>query len=312
MMPPVAEGEREQQKKLMDNLERRVHANHIVFWLRENYMVGTSGSLSKRSVYSHYLSVTKQVTKKPLISPTFFGKLVKRAFPTLKCNRKGPRGQTKQHYTHLQRVSSSVEDERAFPTADMGLLPTSPYDNFSDCGSRSSPAMSPGDSKFFISPVVSFEQGQFAPFLMQNQSYTLASPSSPGGTTSPDYTTATSSPQQQASSPTSSGWLCCDQCQMPAAHHHHHHTDTTSQPFIKQEEAWFPEISADPLSSAYPSYAYSAGSYLDHHLIGQYTQSCVDSGNYYYCGTAVGASPTPSVEITLPLDENWTSFLLDN
>jgi hypothetical protein len=59
-------------------------------------MVGTSGSLSKRSVYNHYLNVTKQVTKKPLISPTFFGKLVKRAFPSIKCNRKGPRGHTKQ------------------------------------------------------------------------------------------------------------------------------------------------------------------------------------------------------------------------
>jgi hypothetical protein len=94
--------------------------------LRENYMVGSSGSLSKRSVYNHYLNVTKQVTKKPLISPTvasahltthtarplcavclirtlscvlavqFFGKLVKRAFPSIKCNRKGPRGHTKQ------------------------------------------------------------------------------------------------------------------------------------------------------------------------------------------------------------------------
>ncbi len=119
----VADGEREQHKQLMDNLERRLHANHIVFWyahththtetvplqptnaltrlsvrsrLRENYMVGTSGSLSKRSVYNHYLNVTKQVTKKPLISPTFFGKLVKRAFPSIKCNRKGPRGHTKQ------------------------------------------------------------------------------------------------------------------------------------------------------------------------------------------------------------------------
>lgn len=68
-------------------------------------MVGTSGSLSKRSVYNHYLSVTKQVTKKPLISPTFFGKLVKRAFPTIKCNRKGPRGHTKQVHTTLTPCS---------------------------------------------------------------------------------------------------------------------------------------------------------------------------------------------------------------
>jgi hypothetical protein len=28
----VADGEREQHKQLMDNLERRLHANHIVFW----------------------------------------------------------------------------------------------------------------------------------------------------------------------------------------------------------------------------------------------------------------------------------------
>jgi hypothetical protein len=31
----VADGEREQHKQLMDNLERRLHANHIVFWYDE-------------------------------------------------------------------------------------------------------------------------------------------------------------------------------------------------------------------------------------------------------------------------------------
>jgi hypothetical protein len=80
-------------------------------------MVGTSGSLSKRSVYNHYLNVTKQVTKKPLISPTFFGKLVKRAFPSIKCNRKGPRGHTKQvpfiATTSSAAASSSCPDNYA-------------------------------------------------------------------------------------------------------------------------------------------------------------------------------------------------------
>jgi len=270
--------------------------------LRENYMVGTSGSLSKRSVYNHYLRVTEQVTKKPLISPTFFGKLVKRAFPTVKCNRKGPRSQTKQHYTHLQRISASIEDERAFPTEN---IPTSPYDDFSACGSSSSPAMSPADSKLFIAPVVSFEQDESVPFLMQNQSYTLASPYSPGGTTSPYSTTATSSPQQQASSP-SSNCFYCDQCQVSAAHHF---ADTASQPFVKQERAWFPE----EISAAVATIGdVAATSHLDHHHIGQYPQACVDSGNYYCCGTAVDASSLPSVEFALPLDDDWISFLMDN
>ncbi len=56
------------------------------------------------------------------ISPTYFGKLVKRAFPEIKYNRKGPRGGTKQHYTHLKRINQNkVSLERQIQVMDKQL-----------------------------------------------------------------------------------------------------------------------------------------------------------------------------------------------
>ncbi|ELR21069.1 uncharacterized protein ACA1_282340 [Acanthamoeba castellanii str. Neff] len=93
-------------------LEKELLACRIVFWLRENYRLGRSGSLAKEEVYGDYLNSMEPNKTDPVIVPTYFGKLVKKAFPSVRCNRKGPRGKAKQHYTHLQRVDHQREAER--------------------------------------------------------------------------------------------------------------------------------------------------------------------------------------------------------
>ncbi len=71
------------------------------------------------------------------ISATAFGKLVKRAFPGIKSNKKGPRGHSVQHYTGLKMINqkkqcnqitsmyttavhppSSIEAKRSFPAEE--------------------------------------------------------------------------------------------------------------------------------------------------------------------------------------------------
>lgn len=91
----------------MDVIQKKLTALDIIFWLRENYKMGKSGSTSKNAVYQHYLDMCQEKGIEPSISATYFGKLVKRAFPDVKYNRKGPRGGTKQHYTHLKRIDPS-------------------------------------------------------------------------------------------------------------------------------------------------------------------------------------------------------------
>lgn len=88
-----------------DHLQRKKHMLQVVAWLRENYKVGKSGSTSKNAVYQHYSDMCSERGIEPSINATYFGKLVKRAFPGVQYNRKGPRGNSLQHYTHLKRIN---------------------------------------------------------------------------------------------------------------------------------------------------------------------------------------------------------------
>lgn len=111
----------------------------VVQWLRDNYTINSAGSVSKCEVYAHYLDMCRQKGVTFPMSRTFYGKLVRRAFPGIKSNRKGPRGQAKQHYTHL--VRRMAEDD-----ALVGLTGSS--DGSGQRRSRSvsmpsSPALSP-------------------------------------------------------------------------------------------------------------------------------------------------------------------------
>ncbi len=78
----------------------------FLFRLKETYRIGKKGSMSKQSVYQDYLELCAQNKAPVHFSPTVFGKLVKRAFPTIRTNKKGPRGDSKQHYTHLSRIKN--------------------------------------------------------------------------------------------------------------------------------------------------------------------------------------------------------------
>ncbi len=107
----MCEEEREREKK--ENVPKRLGKNKKIviyfilfyFWflpffafrLRENYDRTEKLSVSKRSVYKHYEDECMHNNVTPM-SHTFFGKLVRRAFPNIKCNRKGPRGLAQQHY----------------------------------------------------------------------------------------------------------------------------------------------------------------------------------------------------------------------
>lgn len=113
-------------------LTRELQACRIIFWylcplssttyprayvrflvrLRENYRLGRSGSMAKEELYADYVRALEPDPSKPSVVPTYFGKLVKKAFPAVRCNRKGPRGKAKQHYTHLQRVDHKREAQR--------------------------------------------------------------------------------------------------------------------------------------------------------------------------------------------------------
>lgn len=75
--------------------------------LQENYKHATTTSVSKRSVYGHYLDVCRQQSVLSPISHTYFGKLVRKAFPNVRCNRKGPRGSAQQHYRLIRKDGNS-------------------------------------------------------------------------------------------------------------------------------------------------------------------------------------------------------------
>jgi len=95
-----------------DHLHKKKHMLHVVAWLRENYKLGKNGSVSKNSVYQHYLDMCKEKGLEPWISPMYFGKLVKKAHPTVGYSRKGPRGNSLQHYAHLKRIHPDKQQQQ--------------------------------------------------------------------------------------------------------------------------------------------------------------------------------------------------------
>jgi hypothetical protein len=71
--------------------------------LRDNYRFGKSGSISKNSVYRHYLDECRGRGLETDINQTYFGKLVKKAFAGIQYNRYGP-----SHTHHLQFQSRAL------------------------------------------------------------------------------------------------------------------------------------------------------------------------------------------------------------
>ncbi len=68
-------------------------------------------------MFLDYVSMCQHTNTEPLFSHAVFGKLVKRAFPGIKTNRKGPRGQSKQHYTLLCRAKPTQKQCDPVPSS---------------------------------------------------------------------------------------------------------------------------------------------------------------------------------------------------
>ncbi len=126
------------------------HAPFVPHRLKDNYKIGSHGSISKNSVYQHFLYTWQQrdaineysCSVFPL-SATAFGKIVKKAFPDLKYNRKGPRGQSTPHYTHLKRIDHDKKLSQIITLSSLAIMaslsppPSSPVpDNALCCGWR--------------------------------------------------------------------------------------------------------------------------------------------------------------------------------
>lgn len=254
-----------------------------------------------------------------------------------------------QHYTHLQRISTSQEEDRPFPTGDeVGLLPSSPLADGTD--SFGSPSPCSPDSKVFLTvapSTSSFGENDELAYLacmlpgaaptatmmpMMPQQVCLA-PASPGGTssrsTSPTSWMFHSNPvptsvatelmaDQQPGSQIehqlgeSSGCMYCDQCH--AASRAGSIAVISAQPtdeaaFIKQEPlSWLPEemtsvSSGDVASCGSGAIPFQIAGYSSLEQLPIYTMPTM--------GLAGPSSP-PSVEIALPLEDDWTAFLMDN
>jgi len=74
----------------MDELER------VLVWLTHKYCIDEDGGLSKRTVYEDYVGLCQGSGIKPTCAPAF-GKMVRKAFPTVVSNRKLDKDGTSRH-----------------------------------------------------------------------------------------------------------------------------------------------------------------------------------------------------------------------
>ncbi len=100
--------------------------------LKENYQLVSDEYESKSAVFNHYVNSCRERNLLPTFSSTQFGKLLKRAFPGVLSARKGPRGNSVQHYRNLKRrktaqvlsLFTAVEDTDIRKQDLLGLLGT--------------------------------------------------------------------------------------------------------------------------------------------------------------------------------------------
>jgi hypothetical protein len=140
------------------DISRRCNSSLVVAWLRDHYRLGKSGSISKNSVYMLYLEACQARGLETDINSTFFGKLVKKAFPGIQYNRKGPRGRSEHHYKLLKRVKLNPPSH-----GHAGFLPAADHNSSSPAiGLHFLPA--PASS----APLLGHSQG-WLPFQPQQQ-----------------------------------------------------------------------------------------------------------------------------------------------
>lgn len=102
-----------------ENTASYLTPSDVLDWLKAHYKLGKGGFIEKRLIYKDYIELCQRQGAQPLISPTFLGKLVKRAFPSIRCLRKGPRGQVRQCYALLKKLKNPAS---SFPATDNGRL----------------------------------------------------------------------------------------------------------------------------------------------------------------------------------------------
>ncbi|KAL6043559.1 Cellulose-binding protein, partial [Balamuthia mandrillaris] len=73
----------------------------VARWLKENYKLSYDRSIEKKVLYEEYLALCRARNWEPT-TPAAFGRIVRKAFPWVSSCRRGSRGNTSHHYTHLQ------------------------------------------------------------------------------------------------------------------------------------------------------------------------------------------------------------------
>jgi hypothetical protein len=182
-------------------------------------------------------------------------------------------------------------------TLAVHMAPASP-------GGTSSRSTSPTSWMFLSNPAQS-------PEMLADQQPGMELPVHPG---------SASLSHSAVSSPSSSGCLYCDQCQQaskgvqPTLHVVPNMPAVDDAAFIKQEPlTWLPEEMTSPVCvSSSESYGMQASSSCGSYAAYPGSSGLEQLPLYVTMPGLTGPSSPPSVEIALPLEDDWTAFLMDN
>jgi hypothetical protein len=123
-----------------------MHKIFVMQWLKDSYELKEGGFICKRAVYKDYTEICERNDMKA-VTNSMLGKLVKVVFPTIRTCRKGPRTNSRTHYSGLWKKttpgsgSGTISDScvssptstpstpASFSGAD-GTLPFSPSPSF--------------------------------------------------------------------------------------------------------------------------------------------------------------------------------------
>jgi hypothetical protein len=209
---------------------------------------------------------------------------------------------------------------------------------FHSAGSSGSISFGENDEMTYLSCLM---PGSAAPVVSSLPQQQMGAPLSPGGTssrsTSPSSWMFLSNPAPSemvadlqpgmelpvhaaTAHPTSvpsSGCLYCDQCQQASKAP----LTATVVPgpvvdeaaYIKQEPlTWLPEEMTTPVCGPAQTDSYAAQSCGYSAFPVSYASSGMEQLPLYVSNGLTGPSSPPSVEIALPLEDDWTAFLMDN
>ncbi|KAL6078125.1 Transcription factor rfx3 [Balamuthia mandrillaris] len=91
-------------------ISRTDAVSHVIHWLKTTYEQDNNRSISKNRLYEDYVRFCHGNSMQTTTGPAF-GKLVKSAFPSVKCCRRGPRSNTRHHYKHFFYIDKHMEQQ---------------------------------------------------------------------------------------------------------------------------------------------------------------------------------------------------------